>query len=109
MKKNNKMKTLFVALAAALALVMSSFAWAAEPAQAPAPKTAVKAKAKKAAPKKAWVKKVQIALNKAGYKVKADGIMGKKTRTAIKSFQKNNKMKATGRVNKTTLAKLGLK
>ena len=87
---------MFVALAAASALVMSSFAWAAEPAAAPAPKVAAKAKkAKKAAPKKAWVKKLQMALDKAGYKVKADGVIGKKTRGAIKAFQKDNGLKVT--------------
>jgi peptidoglycan hydrolase-like protein with peptidoglycan-binding domain len=35
-------------------------------------------------------------------------MMGKKTRGALKAFQKANKLKATGRVNKTTLMKLGI-
>lgn len=54
------------------------------------------------------VKAVQVALNKAGYSLKEDGIMGKKTRMALKKYQKENNLKANGRMNKATLKKLGV-
>lgn len=54
----------------------------------------------------ARVKAVQEALSKDGYKVKADGIMGGKTRAALKEFQAKNGLKATGQLNKATLKKL---
>jgi len=57
----------------------------------------------------ARVKSVQEALNAHGAKLKADGQWGKETREAIKSFQKESGMKPTGRLNKETRAKLGLK
>jgi peptidoglycan hydrolase-like protein with peptidoglycan-binding domain len=50
--------------------------------------------------------KVQSALNKNGAKLKVDGRMGRKTRAAIRAFQKSNKLKATGRLDKVTVAKL---
>ncbi|GEM_PF-5058222 len=55
------------------------------------------------------VKAAQEALDKAGFKVKADGIMGRHTRMAIKAFQKKNGLKVTGRLDKATLAKLHAK
>lgn len=62
---------------------------------------------KAVAPKPASkVAKVQMALNKIGASLKIDGKLGPKTRAAIKNFQKSNKIKATGRLNKATLAKL---
>jgi murein L,D-transpeptidase YcbB/YkuD len=50
---------------------------------------------------------VQQALKKAGvYNGKVDGKMGPKTKQAIKSFQRKNKMKADGIVGSGTWAKL---
>ena len=69
--------------------------------------------AKKATHKKvaanAKVKAVQEALDKAGMKLKADGIMGPKTRAAIKKYQKENGLKVTGKADKATMEKLGVK
>ncbi|MGE0747374.1 MAG: peptidoglycan-binding protein [Rhodospirillales bacterium] len=56
----------------------------------------------------AKVMSVQEALIKQGYKVKVDGMMGKKTRSALRKFQAKNKLKATGRIDEQTLAKLGV-
>lgn len=61
---------------------------------------------KHAAMSKAEVKKVQEVLIKDGAKIKADGIMGKHTRAAIKAFQKKNNLKVTGRLDKETMEKL---
>ena len=72
-----------------------------------ATKAAPKAK-KKAVKPNAKVKAAQIALTKAGFKCTADGIMGKKTKAAVKSFQKANKIKVTGKLDKATRAKLGV-
>jgi len=52
---------------------------------------------------------IQKALNKEGYKLKDDGLMGKHTRAAIQQFQKKNGLKATGAPDEETLAKLGIK
>jgi hypothetical protein len=46
---------------------------------------------------------VQSTLNDLGYKCgTADGVMGANTRTCIRSFQKENDLRATGSVNETT-------
>lgn len=50
---------------------------------------------------------IQEALNKHGAMLKVDGRMGPMTRAAIKKFQSANGLKATGRVDKATRAKLG--
>ncbi|MFH1440780.1 MAG: peptidoglycan-binding domain-containing protein [Candidatus Omnitrophota bacterium] len=48
-------------------------------------------------------RQIQTALKNAGYNPgKIDGKMGKNTRRAIKSFQKNNGIKANGKVNDRT-------
>ena len=54
----------------------------------------------------AKVKKAQEMLVKDGAKIKADGLMGKHTREAIKDFQKKNMLKVTGKLDKETMAKL---
>jgi peptidoglycan hydrolase-like protein with peptidoglycan-binding domain len=54
------------------------------------------------------VKAIQEALNKAGAKLKVDGIMGPKTKAALEKFQKKHGLKVTGEPDKETLAKLGL-
>lgn len=51
---------------------------------------------------------VQEALNKAGFRLKVDGMMGKHTRAAIRKFQKEHMLKVTGRVDRETRAKLGM-
>jgi peptidoglycan hydrolase-like protein with peptidoglycan-binding domain len=55
------------------------------------------------------IKSVQEALNKDGYKLTADGMMGNHTVSAIKDFQKKNDLKVTGLPDSETLAKLNLK
>lgn len=55
------------------------------------------------------VKEAQEALNKHGAMLKADGMMGPKTRAAIRSFQKANGLKATGHLSKMTMEKLEAK
>lgn len=55
------------------------------------------------------VKAIQGALNGHGAKLAVDGKWGKDTREAIKAFQKENGLKATGYANKKTRVKLGLK
>jgi peptidoglycan hydrolase-like protein with peptidoglycan-binding domain len=68
--------------------------------------------AKKAAAKKGMasesVKAVQAALNKHGAKLKVDGTMGPGTRAALKKYQSANGLKATGRIDDATKAKLGV-
>lgn len=51
---------------------------------------------------------LQEALNKNGANLKVDGRMGKGTRAALKDYQEKNGLKATGRLDKPTRAKLGL-
>lgn len=53
------------------------------------------------------VKKVQVKLNKLGYSCgKADGSYGEKTKSAIKKFQKKQKIAVNGKINKTLIKKL---
>lgn len=77
------------------------------------------AKAKKAvkARKAAKAKKVmanqkvraaQAALSKVGFKLKADGIYGKRTRLALIKFQKSKGLKATGKLDQATAKALGV-
>jgi len=55
----------------------------------------------------ATLKKAQKKLNKLGYKCgKADGIMGSKTRKALRSFQKDEGIKVTGTLSKATKKRL---
>jgi len=54
------------------------------------------------------VKALQEALNKNGAKLKVDGLMGGKTRAALKAYQKANGLKTTGKADKATKAKLGI-
>lgn len=56
------------------------------------------------------VKKVQRKLNKLGYKCgKADGRYGKKTKSAIRKFQRRKGMSVTGKINKKLIKKLRIK
>ncbi len=61
---------------------------------------------KKRISKKALYIKVQKALNGQGAALKADGKWGRKSRAALKMYQKKNGLKATGRINKATRSKL---
>ena len=64
------------------------------------------AQAQQAAPKKAkkpTTKQVQKALG-----LKADGILGPKTKRALRSYQRRNGLKVTGRADTATLRSLGL-
>ncbi|MGO8865193.1 MAG: peptidoglycan-binding domain-containing protein [Alphaproteobacteria bacterium] len=56
----------------------------------------------------AAVKSAQEALNKEGGALKVDGILGPKTRAALKSYQQAHGLKATGRLDKATRAALKL-
>lgn len=60
-----------------------------------------------AAYNKATIKDLQQALNDSGYDCGTpDGSIGKKTKSAIKKYQKDNDLKVTGTVNKTLLNSL---
>ena len=55
------------------------------------------------------VLKVQKKLNRYGYNCgTADGVMGAKTKKALKKFQKDNYLKADGLIGQKTLTALGL-
>ena len=64
--------------------------------------------AKKAAKSDPAVMALQEALNKSGAKLKVDGMMGGKTKAALKKYQKANGLKASGMVDNATKMKLGL-
>ena len=65
-------------------------------------KKAMKAKADPA------VSALQEALNKQGAKLKVDGLMGGKTKAALRNYQKANGLKVTGMADDTTKKKLGM-
>lgn len=56
----------------------------------------------------AQVMTVQKALVGKGYTIRADGIWGKKTRTALMDFQKKNGLPITGHPDDKTLTALGV-
>ena len=64
--------------------------------------------AKKAAKSDPAVMALQEALNKSGAKLKVDGMMGGKTKAALRKYQKANGLKASGMVDNPTKMKLGL-
>ncbi|MBU4604442.1 MAG: peptidoglycan-binding protein [Proteobacteria bacterium] len=128
MSKSSKGKITGLALAAVVGLALTAAPLAlaadqpaaAQPAvaapapAAPAPAKAVaaqKAKAPKSVTAKpnAKVRALQDTLNSKGAKLKVDGMMGKKTRMALKAFQKENGLKVTGKVDAATKKALGLK
>jgi len=91
------------------ALASASISLAAGTSKMPAEKaTMASAKAMKAAPTDQTMA-IQKALNKEGYGLKEDGLMGKHTRAAIKAFQKKNGLPETGKPDEATLVKLGMK
>lgn len=54
------------------------------------------------------VRQIQQQLSSQGYDVQADGIFGPNTRQALRQFQQEQGMQATGRVDMDTLAALGV-
>lgn len=55
------------------------------------------------------VKKVQQALDKAGFNAgRQDGIAGSETKTALKDFQKSKGIQGSGQINQKTLSALGV-
>ena len=95
-------------VAGALIMILALPAWAAEEKKA-AP--AKEEKAEKKAPAKASeeIKKLQEALKAKGHDPSPiDGIMGAKTRAAIKEFQEASGLKGTGRLDDQTAEKLGV-
>ncbi|MBI4184047.1 MAG: peptidoglycan-binding protein [Proteobacteria bacterium] len=65
-------------------------------------------KAPAARPANPTVKALQEALAKAGFTVKADGLMGPETRAALRKYQEQHHLPVTGRPDPETLAKLGV-
>ena len=57
---------------------------------------------------KTWVKQVQEALISHGARIRTDGICGKKTIDAIRTFQKTQELKVTGMPGPETLKALGI-
>ncbi len=57
----------------------------------------------------AHVKAIQEALDKAGAKLKADGMMGPATKAALRAYQKKHGLKVTGAANAATLKSLHVK
>ena len=58
---------------------------------------------------KGVVRQVQTELSNQGYKIgKVDGVMGKNTRQALTKYQKEHGIKATGRIDQNTLAKMDI-
>ncbi|MCF8043422.1 MAG: peptidoglycan-binding protein [Desulfarculaceae bacterium] len=88
---------------------MTKPAMAAPAAAKPAVAKPAKTKAMKAVKRSPKVRMLQDTLNSKGAKLKVDGIMGKKTRMALKAFQKQNGLKVTGKVDAATKKALGLK
>ena len=54
------------------------------------------------------VKAVRQALVAAGYKVKVDGKMGRQMRSALKKYQRKNRLRVTGRIDQKTIKKMGI-
>jgi peptidoglycan hydrolase-like protein with peptidoglycan-binding domain len=99
------------ALAGALLLALAFPGWAAEEKKAAPPKEEKMEKMDTKAPAKGSedTKKIQEALKAKGQDPgPVDGVMGPKTRAAVKSFQEASGLKATGNVDDKTAEKLGV-
>ena len=59
-----------------------------------------------AAMSRARVERVQTALDNSGANISIDGLWGPKTEAALKDFQKDHGLKATGRMNQETMKAL---
>jgi peptidoglycan hydrolase-like protein with peptidoglycan-binding domain len=113
-------RNLSFALAIALALSFSAFAWAQQPAATEHKQTAAPAKTEQKAMEskdktahlklnKEEITTLQNTLHKDGfYKGTSNGIIDTPTKQAIRDYQKANKLKVTGEPNKETLDKLGV-
>jgi peptidoglycan hydrolase-like protein with peptidoglycan-binding domain len=96
------------ALAGVIVLGLASPGWAAAKTKASSAKEE-KAENKAMAKGSEQIRKIQEALKeKAEDPGAVDGIMGKKTRAAVRAFQKANGIKVTGAVDDQTAEKLGL-
>lgn len=94
---------------AALVVVPTAFAGAAAQGASPArPAAAMPSKPAMAKLTRDQVEHVQNALVAKGYAVKADGIWGRKTRDAVKDFQKKSGLPVTGHPDAKTLEALGV-
>jgi hypothetical protein len=83
------------------------------PAQAGGPAKAAAAKAGRKAAKRrarpsARVAELQKALGRAGHRLPADGLMGRRTRAALRAFQQKQGLEPTGRPDAATKKALGL-
>lgn len=59
---------------------------------------------------RSFIRNVQRTLNEKGYDAgPADGVMGRRTRDAISQFQRDNNLSVTGRVDRETAEKLGVR
>jgi peptidoglycan hydrolase-like protein with peptidoglycan-binding domain len=56
---------------------------------------------------KAHIKKVQRKLNAQGDQLNVDGVLGPKTRSALKKYQRGHNLPVTGTPNQKTIQKLG--
>lgn len=54
------------------------------------------------------IRQVQQQLSQKGHDVSADGMMGPKTQAALKKFQKQEGLQATGKLDQQTLTALGI-
>ncbi|MGE5305278.1 MAG: peptidoglycan-binding domain-containing protein [Alphaproteobacteria bacterium] len=95
-------------LASVIALGLAQPAFATDQAKEAAPKVE-KAEHARVHKGSEEIVKVQEALKAKGEEPGSiDGIMGKKTRAALKKFQEQNKLKATGTLDQQTAEKLGV-
>lgn len=102
--KNIAMKTAAAVVTGlfALGVMVPTVAVAQEKAK---PEMKMEKKAMKADPA---VSALQEALNKQGAKLKVDGLMGGKTKAALRNYQKANGLKVSGMADDATKKKLGL-
>lgn len=91
------------ALAVAGTLALSAPAFAQTGGAESQPAEPVPAQTAPAKPKKPTTKQVQKALG-----IKADGVFGPKTKRALKTYQRRNGLKVTGKADTATLRSLGL-
>jgi peptidoglycan hydrolase-like protein with peptidoglycan-binding domain len=57
-------------------------------------------------PATATVRRAQTKLERLGYPVETDGELGEKTRTALRNFQRDRGLNATGELDQETMAAL---
>lgn len=55
------------------------------------------------------VRVAQVELNRRGFQLEEDGVMGLQTRSALREFQKAEGLEATGELNQTTINALNIK